>query len=282
MYRHNVFRAVNRNPRITYHLHESFIISPKFLPLFRNLIIECPQDNCGLEWYNNASVALEKLVAAKAPLQSLTLVLVPKRVSKIKTAVGMEASPVTFADFFWIRGRFMKALRDLSCKKFNVVVKKPSFVSTPAITLRTPDVVANVISTAAMNEDAEGIAGEGEAVKVDKVLEPSDIATVVKRFLISLDLTYLPAGVTEKGYLANEVTVRIFLFQITILVSCATDFSQIKQRREHRMNLGKQFTRLKSNFEAIYEDPEKAVADGLCRMMEYHEKIYDVVKLSEA
>ena len=58
-------------------------------------------------------------------LNSLTVVVAPQRVDMLNTAVGMEANPITFADFFYAQGRFITGLRKLKCRMLNVVVKKP-------------------------------------------------------------------------------------------------------------------------------------------------------------
>ena len=124
LYRKNIFRTILRHPRVTWHLHESFMIDTKFLPLFRNLIIECPRDSYSIDWYENVSISLEKLVKAKTVLHSLTLIMIPGRVGHTETAVGMESHPITFADFFYHPGRLMKAFRRIPCKKLNIIVKK--------------------------------------------------------------------------------------------------------------------------------------------------------------
>jgi len=214
MYRDNIFKAVNRNPRVTYHLHESFIIAPKYVPFFRNLIIECPKENWRLEWYTNAAVAIEKLVTAKTPLQSLTMVVSPQRVGTTQTAAGWEKRPVTFADFFWLKGRLMRALKLLSCKTFNIVIKKTIVVKIPAITLdlSSPD---SEERENAENGENERNGGNVESVDVDTiVLEKPAEVNIVRRFIISLDLTYLSPGVTEVGQLANDDTVTNSLFSL--------------------------------------------------------------------
>lgn len=100
------------------------MIDTKFLSLLRHVIIEGQKDNYSLDWYENASLSVEKLVAAKAFLHSLTLVVIPERVGFTETAVGAEKHPITFADFFWFPGRLMKAIRKLKCKRLNIVIKK--------------------------------------------------------------------------------------------------------------------------------------------------------------
>ena len=57
-------------------------------------------------------------------LDALTIVTFPQRVGMSHTAVGIEAHPVTFADFFYEKGQFMAELKKLNCKLLNVVVKK--------------------------------------------------------------------------------------------------------------------------------------------------------------
>ncbi|PQE16990.1 hypothetical protein CJF30_00003700 [Rutstroemia sp. NJR-2017a BBW] len=61
---------------------------------------------------------------AKPMLESLTIVVSPQRVGMSSTALGLEANPITFADFFWLDGGIMKAIMELRCKTLRVVVKK--------------------------------------------------------------------------------------------------------------------------------------------------------------
>jgi hypothetical protein len=220
-YRHNVFRAVNRyHPRnhasvdIAYQLYESLIIEPRYLSLFRNLIIECPRENWGPEWYDKTSSALEKLVEAKTSLMSLTLIVAPQRVGISDTALGLEKRPVTFADFFWLKGRLMKAFLKLKCKRFNVVVKKMREVNVPGITLRQPD--RELLPKAVLEKGAEfkHVSDLEADVEIDDKLEEGDTilldpasAILCSRFVFTIDNTYLSRGITKEDTLVNEITV---------------------------------------------------------------------------
>jgi hypothetical protein len=99
-------------------------ISPDFLSLYRNIAIDCSKDCWNLNYYEIATVGLNKLVDAKACIESLKLIFAPKRVGMSSTALGMEAEPVTFADFLWYEGEFMEAVRKLAPKALRVVIKK--------------------------------------------------------------------------------------------------------------------------------------------------------------
>jgi hypothetical protein len=235
LYRQNVFRAILRKTRATPHLHESFIIDPKFLSFFRNVIIECQKDNYSLDWYEVASLSIEKLVQAKAVLQSLTIVVLPQRVGVSETAVGVEAHPITFADFFWFPGRFMTAIRNLPCKQLNIVFKKTYKIPGPA----------DHLTPAGLNGNPQsGVMASANVI-------------ITKRFLISLDLTYLARSPLEEGFLRNPETVNI----------------QVGKDRAIRQEL----LSLKEKFEDIFIDGEKAVEQGKCRMIGEDEKITDVV-----
>jgi hypothetical protein len=124
VYKSNVFKAVLRNPTTIFRRREDPVeLHPKYHSLFRNITIDCSVHCWNLEWYEKVTTGLQTLAAAKF-IQSLTLVLVPRRVGITTTALGMELNPVAYADFLWYDGALMTAIRHLSPKKLQVVIKK--------------------------------------------------------------------------------------------------------------------------------------------------------------
>ncbi|KAH8598111.1 hypothetical protein B0O99DRAFT_592010 [Bisporella sp. PMI_857] len=238
LYQHNVFRAVLREPRVTYHLNESFMIAPAFLSFIRNFIIECNVDNHCTIWYERAANCLEKLAGANTALHSLTLVIVPQRLLSANNARS-EQGIITFSDFLHARGRFMQAFKNLPCKTFNIVVKKHRRLETPKITLVPIDVLAI------------DVVAPGEVL----VLQQAQKITVTKRFLMSVDLTYLRPGKQQLGPLQNEETVRM--------------------EKEKRMRVAKQMGALRRNLENVVIDHERAMGDGICRELREEERIAD-------
>jgi hypothetical protein len=125
LYKFNTFQAVLRNPSTIFRRRDDPVeINPKFHPLLRNIVIDCSIHCWNLEWYDKVAAGLQKLVEAKSVIQSLTLVLVPRRVGMSTTTLGIEYNPVTFADFLWYNGALMTAIRNLAPRTLNVVVKK--------------------------------------------------------------------------------------------------------------------------------------------------------------
>jgi hypothetical protein len=240
LYRANIFRAILREPRITYHLHESFILYSNFLALFQNVIIESQKENYDNEWYERASVAVEKLVEAKTKLHSLSFVVAPQRVGMTTTALGIERNPITFADFFWFHGRLMKAFRKLPCKYLHTIIKKTRTIPNP----NAPNTNSETDSNHPPDAD---------------VVKATDII-IAQRFLISLDLRYLARAAIEEGYLRNAETVEI--------------------QRRNAWEIRKELNALKRRVEAVFENDERAVAEGKCRIMGEDEKIADIISLS--
>ncbi|PQE12297.1 hypothetical protein CJF31_00000488 [Rutstroemia sp. NJR-2017a BVV2] len=125
LYRINIFHAVlRRSSRYNMFSFDPLLISPQSLHLFKNVLLECPATNFHSAWYGEVARSLESLGMAKPMLESLTIVVSPQRVGMTSTALGLEANPITFADFFWLDGGIMKAIMELRCKTLRVVVKK--------------------------------------------------------------------------------------------------------------------------------------------------------------
>jgi hypothetical protein len=123
IYQHNVFHALVRdnNPSWRYDQH----IEKKYVPFFRNVVIECLKGNWSAEWVKKTALCILTLVKSGTVLDSLTLKISPQKVGMTDTLLGREASPTTFADFFWAGSKVMKALLRLQCKVFNLVLKLP-------------------------------------------------------------------------------------------------------------------------------------------------------------
>jgi hypothetical protein len=125
VYKSNTFQAVLRNPTTIFRRREDPVeINSKYCSLFRNIIIECSVHCWNLEWFAKVAAGLQKLVNAKAVIQSLTLILVPTSVGMTTTALGVESNPVTFADFLWYDGAVMAAVRKLNPKTLTILIKK--------------------------------------------------------------------------------------------------------------------------------------------------------------
>lgn len=127
LYRTNTFRVLLRKSiSKSYSLYQppTFTIDSKFLKYLQNITIDCSKESWNLDWFEKASKCVEKLVEANAVIESLTLVTIPQRVGMSSTALGMQANPITFADFMWYEGVFMAAIRKLAPKEFKIIVKK--------------------------------------------------------------------------------------------------------------------------------------------------------------
>ena len=100
----------------------------------------------------------------------------------------------------------------------------------------------NVIMKKASTVEVETV-GDG-TLDNDTILEE----TIVRRLLISLDLRYLHPAATEEGPLANEET--------------------IKYARSKADAVENELMGLKERFEEVFEDDEKAVEEGKCRLLD--------------
>jgi hypothetical protein len=125
IYRTNTVRGIFRRPNfVSRRYEEPSTIETKFHQYFRNVIIDCTSDCWDLDWQGKATRSIERLIEAKSYIAALTLVVVPQRVSMSTTALGVEANPITFADFMWYPGDFMTAIRKLAPQLLEIVIKK--------------------------------------------------------------------------------------------------------------------------------------------------------------
>ncbi|TVY39936.1 hypothetical protein LOCC1_G005842 [Lachnellula occidentalis] len=125
LYSQNSFQAILRpstsrqrmyddTPRLRATLHH----------LFQHVVLDFAKECWSIDWFEKTAASLQTLVAAHPSLDSLTLVLSPKRVGFSTTALGMQANPIAFADFLWDSGAVMQAICKLCPRRLKVVVKK--------------------------------------------------------------------------------------------------------------------------------------------------------------
>ncbi|KAI9648470.1 hypothetical protein NHQ30_003104 [Ciborinia camelliae] len=124
LYRNNTFHAILRENQSRLPDWSISKIPSMYLKLLRNVILECPKENWNLDWYHKAANSIETLALAKPVLEIFTIVMTPQQVGLSSTALGLEAAPITFADFLWEGGEVMGAIMKLGCKRLGVVVKK--------------------------------------------------------------------------------------------------------------------------------------------------------------
>jgi hypothetical protein len=91
---------------------------------FRNLVIDCSRDCWNLDCHEQTAKGLTTLISTKAMINSLTINVNPQQVGMSETALGSEATPITFADFLWYYGPLMTAIRGLAPRVLKIVVKK--------------------------------------------------------------------------------------------------------------------------------------------------------------
>ncbi|KAI9046575.1 hypothetical protein LZ554_009319 [Drepanopeziza brunnea f. sp. 'monogermtubi'] len=126
IYRHNTFQSLIRKPAtaVFRRFGMPMTLPTRFHSLLRNIEIDCTKACWDMAWHERAAEGLDSLVTAGAVISTMTVMLVPQRVGMSSTALGDEASPVTFADFLWYPGPFMRAVCRLAPRKLVVVVKK--------------------------------------------------------------------------------------------------------------------------------------------------------------
>lgn len=88
------------------------------------MVLDFAKECWSIDWFEKTVTCLDTLLLAKPVLDTLTLVLSPKRVGMSTTAMGMQANPVAFADFLWDGGAVMQAISKLCPRTLKVVIKK--------------------------------------------------------------------------------------------------------------------------------------------------------------
>ncbi|CZR57950.1 uncharacterized protein PAC_07840 [Phialocephala subalpina] len=125
VYRNNTFQALLRNLAYQFRLLDA----PALLPTIyhsnlRNLVIDCSHDCWNLDWHKKTAKGIAALAKANAVISSLTLVMSPQRIGMSTTALGVERTPITFADFLWYHGPLMTAIRKLAPRVLKIITKK--------------------------------------------------------------------------------------------------------------------------------------------------------------
>lgn len=126
LFKHNSFVSLLRvpSPQARRRYEEPVSISTEALSMYRNIILDCAPECWNMNWFEKAAHGLQRLVDAKARIESLTLRFMPRKVRFSSTAKGMEESPITFADFLWYDGDFMRAVCALAPKRLVVIIRK--------------------------------------------------------------------------------------------------------------------------------------------------------------
>lgn len=124
LYNKNTFHALLKDNKSQFAAWSIPKIPSTYLHLIRNAILECPKGTWDLKWYHKASKSIGILALAQPVLETFTIVLTPQQVGISSTALGLEACPITFADFLWDCGEVLRAITSLNCRKLRVVVKQ--------------------------------------------------------------------------------------------------------------------------------------------------------------
>lgn len=136
LFRNNTITSLFKIPKQGFRRYdEPAAIAPRFISFYKDIIIDCNRDCWNLDWYEKVTEALNKLVHTEALIATLTLAVVPRRAGMSSTALGIEASPLTFADFLWHKGDLMDAILTLAPKKLIVVMKKTGMKSSIEVDL---------------------------------------------------------------------------------------------------------------------------------------------------
>jgi len=124
-YKINTFQVLLRPPTSRQRIFDDVPLLPASLHhLFRHVALDFAKECWSIDWFEKTVKCLDTLLLAKPVLDTLTLVLSPKRVGMSTTAMGMQANPVAFADFLWDGGTVMQAISKLCPRMLKVVVKK--------------------------------------------------------------------------------------------------------------------------------------------------------------
>lgn len=125
LYTQNTFQVLLRPSNPRQRMYDDEPLLPSALHhLFRHVVVDFATECWSIDWFEKTAACLETLVAARPALETLTLVLAPKRVGMSTTALGMEPNPIAFADFLWGGGAVMQAVRKLCPKMLKVLVKR--------------------------------------------------------------------------------------------------------------------------------------------------------------
>lgn len=117
LYQNNVFMALVLRDRL-HHTHCK--LAPRFLPLLKNVVIECRSVEPGISsagWAKHAAGSIDLLVGARARLNSFTIVFPP--------------SILLFGTSSW--EHLLPAIKGLKCKTFRAVLTVEEEVNMPAL-----------------------------------------------------------------------------------------------------------------------------------------------------
>ncbi len=137
LYERNVFRSLIGNASLNLlptptsiirEAVETLTISPKFLPFFRNVVVDFRTTNFSKSHHVEATGSIVKLIESGAVLDSLTFVISP-RTSQSGTfdpsTMTWQNKTTRFANFFSAKSKLMQAMARLPCKTMNVILNLP-------------------------------------------------------------------------------------------------------------------------------------------------------------
>ncbi|QSZ29426.1 hypothetical protein DSL72_003940 [Monilinia vaccinii-corymbosi] len=110
LYKNNTFHALLRENKSQIPDWCISKIPSTYLNLIRSVIFECPKDSWNLDWHRKAAKSIGTLALAKPVLNTFTILMTPQQLELNSTALGLEAAPITFADFLWEGGEVLAAI----------------------------------------------------------------------------------------------------------------------------------------------------------------------------
>lgn len=120
LYQRNIFHALLRDNSAMLRFEQCLL--PKYVHLFRNVVIEYTKETWSLEWMRNTASSIQTLIEGEVALDSLTLTFVPNALSK-DIVTGEPTDVGKFANFFSEGSRVMRLLARLRCRVLNIVFK---------------------------------------------------------------------------------------------------------------------------------------------------------------
>ncbi|TVY56212.1 hypothetical protein LCER1_G003413 [Lachnellula cervina] len=125
LYSQNTFQALLRPSTARQRIYDDTpLLRTTFHHLFRHVVLDFARECWNIDWFEKTAASLQILVAASPSLDSLTLLLSPKKVGLSTTALGLQPNPIAFADFLWDGGVVMQAISTLCPRTLKVVIKK--------------------------------------------------------------------------------------------------------------------------------------------------------------
>ncbi|TVY93108.1 hypothetical protein LAWI1_G002528, partial [Lachnellula willkommii] len=125
LYSQNTFQVLLRPSATRKRMYDDTpLLRATFHHLFRHVVLDFARECWNIDWFEKTAASLQILVAANPSLDSLTLILSPKKVGLSTTALGLQPHPTAFADFLWDGGAVMQAISRLCPRTLKVVIKK--------------------------------------------------------------------------------------------------------------------------------------------------------------